>query len=499
MSVTIKIATVDRTDKVEYSSFSLDRALTSQIDTLRFTVVKHPDSTYKPTILDAVEVQEGATKIFGGQIVEVNEKVEGKDVEMIECVAKDYSYDMDRSMVIQSYTNQTVNAIISDINTNFLPAGYDITNVNCPIIVGYIAFNYEQPSKCFQQLAELTGYAWYVDEAKKIHFFAKDARLAPFNLDDSGEKYYYNSLVLKRDLKNLRNTIIVRGGTYQGDTTSEKEIADGTALVYKQGNQYSNVTVKVATVSKTVGIDNIDDPASYDCLYNFQEKFVRFKTATKPSNGQEVEVGGNPHIPVIVKVKDNASVALYGSYEYKVIDKSIATKQGARDRAKAEITAWAQTVNDGSFETVQAGLEVGQKITVNSTIRGITNEVYVISRINSRLAPNGTQLLHKVTLMTNQTYGMIEFLQKLLINKDKEIEIKEGEVLDEVEAVNEDISVSDGDAVVASLIHNPQSETIAVGETVVVQSLNYAVEFNAGEQAPSGFKRQFILDGSLLG
>jgi hypothetical protein len=363
-------------------------------------------------------------------------------------------------------------------------------------VVKYIAFNYEYPSKCFQQLAELTGYDWYVDHNKNIHFFSKSDKVAPFNLDDSGDKYYYNSLVLKRDIKNLRNTIIVRGGEYKGSFSSETVIADGTALIYKQGMRYSNVTVTVNGVSKTVGVDNISNPNDYDCLYNFQEKFVRFKPSTLPANGQQVVVGGLPHIPVIVKVKDTNSVAKYGKYEYKIVDKSILSKEGARERAKAEISAWADTVNDGEFETTQTGLEVGQQITVNSAIRGITNEKYIISRINSRLSPNGTQFLHKVTLMTNQTYGMVEFLQKLLINKDKEIEIKEGEVLDEVESVNEEIVISE--SVTVSKVHNPQNETITVGETVVVQSLNYPVEFVVGEQTPSGFKRQFILDGSLI-
>lgn len=492
--ITININSTDHTEDVEYQSVQLNRALTSQIDTLRFKVVRK-GAGFKPELMQDVEIWEDATQLFGGQIVEMNETVEGKDVETFECTAKDYSFDMDRNMVIASYEEMTVEEIIDDINTNFLPAGYDIANVVCPIEVNYIAFNYEYPSKCLQQLAELVSYDWYVDQDKKIFFFSKTANVAPFDLTDDNENYYYNSLVLKKDIKSLRNTIIVRGGTYKGESTSETQIADGTALIYKQGVQYSEVFVNVNSVAQTVGVDYLDDPASFDCLYNFQEKFVRFKAGTLPAVGLEVEVGGLPHIPVIVKVKDPVSVAEFGAFEYKIVDKSIITKEGARLRAKAEIAAWANEINEGGFETKTGGLEVGQKINVQSTIRG-TDQDYVISRISSSLT-NGQEFLHKITLVTTRTYGMVEFLQGLLIAKDKEITINKDEVLDEVESVNEEMTISE--EIEIAQVHNPIAETITVGDSATVQALDYDVEFVAGPQAPSSTKRTFILDGSRLG
>lgn len=295
---------------------------------------------------------------------------------------------------------------------------------------------------------------------------------------------------------NLRNSVIVRGGQYLGSLSNEQLKADGTALVYKQGNQYNTVYVKVNGASKTVGVDNIDDPTTKDCLYNFAEKFVRFTASTKPASGDTIEVGGYPYIPVIVKVRDTVSVAAYGEHQFKIIDKSINSKEGARDRAKAELVAYAQTINEGSFETATAGLDVGAQINVQSTIRGINTD-YVISRISTTMT-NGTEFLHKITLVTTKTWGMIEFLMQLLITKDKEITINSGEVTDEVESANEIITVDDSSPVV-SISHNPQNETVTIGESATVQALDYAVEFVAGSQTPSGALREFILDGSPLG
>lgn len=491
----IKIATVDKTTLVNYESVRVERAITSQVDTAFFSITKTPSQTYKPTILDDVKIYEDSTVIFAGTIIEIDETIEGADVETINCICKDYSYDMDRTLVAATYESMTVNDIIDDINTNFL-TGFTIANVDCPLLVNYIAFAYEYPSKCLQQLAELFSYDWYVDENKDIHFFSKSATPAPFDLTDTSDNYYYNTLVLKKDLKSLRNVIIVRGGEYEGLTSSETVIADGTALIYKQGLRYSNVTVTVNGSGKTVGVDFIDDAASFDCLYNFQEKFVRFKTATKPSNGQTVVIGGAPKIPVIIKLQNTASVNLYGKYEYKVIDKSINSKEGARDRAKAEIAGWANTVNEGSFETMTTGLKVGQQINIQSTIRGLDQD-YVISRISSKLV-NGLQFNHTVVLMTTQTFGMIEFFQKLLISKDKEIVINADEVVDTVLSADEEITI--GESTSASKVHNPITEAITIGESNTVQSLNYAVIFVLGDHfAPSSTSRQFILNGSRLG
>ena len=496
MPISITIAGVEKATSIEPGSFNLQRSLTNQVDTLKMRVIKNPDNTYKPDIVDDVVVTDADSNvIFGGQIITVDETVEGKDIEIIDCSAKDYTFDMDRSLVIGSWTDTSVDDIIADINADFL-TGYDISEVNCPFVIGYIAFNYEYPSKCFQQLAELTGYEWYVDYQKVIHFFSRDTRPAPFNLTDTSGNFLYNTLKINRDVKNLRNTVIVRGGEYQGTTVSETEEADGDALVYKQGNRYSNVTVTVNGVSQTVGIDNVDDPAGYDCLYNFTEKFIRFKTATKPAAGHLVVVGGNPHIPVIVKVRGQDSVEVYGEREYKIIDTSIASKQGARDRAKAEIDAWAAEISEASFDTYESGLDVGQQINVQSTIRGIDQD-YIISKISTKLI-NGEEFLHSVTLITTRTFGIIEFLQKLLMSKDKEIKIAQDEALDEIFSYNEDVFVSDGDAATTETSHNPQAETVTVGESTTVQALNYAIEFVLGPQEPSGTKRPFIFDGSPL-
>lgn len=446
MAIKIKIATVDKSSVIDYKSVLLNRALTNQVDTLTFRINRADSSGYKPDLLDDIQVidEDGTTVIFGGQIVEMNEVVDGL-LEYVQISAKDYSFDMDRMLVVQVYEDMTVDDIIADIKANFLDASYDISNVNCPITLKYIAFNYEYPSKCLQQLAQITNYDWYVDDTKQIFFFLKGSTPATFNLTDTNQKFKYNSLVINKDIKNLRNSIIVRGGEYLGALSSESVEADGDQTTFLQAYRYNSVTVTVNAVSKTVGIANLDDPTAFDCLYNFQEKAVIFPTATKPTSGQIVTVGGYPYIPVVTKLTNAPSIATYGEFQFKIVDKSINSKEAARDRARAEITQWANQIDEGSFKTNSSGLKVGQNINIQSTIRGI-DQSFIISRISSKMDTHD-RFVHTVTLVTSQTYGMVEFLQNMLMEKDKQITVAQDEVLDTVLGLEDELSLSDSVAV----------------------------------------------------
>ena len=440
MSIVLEINDSDKPSEVVVDSVNLQRALTNQIDTLSCKIKRANSSGYKPTINQKVEILEDSVLIFGGQIVSIEEEVDGL-VEYVNVICKDFSFDMDKKLVVKTYEAMTVTAIIADINTSFLPAGYTVTNAVCPTVINYIAFNYELPTKCLQQLAQITDYDWYVDEAKNIYFFQKGTQSAPFSLSDTAGNHIYNSLKIRSDIRNLRNSIIVRGGTYKGPSYTEDQEADGDKTTFVFAYKYSNAVFKVNGVTKTVGIDFLDDPTSFDALYNFNEKALKFPSASKPTATQIVTVTGLPHIPVVTKIANSASIALYGEFQYKIVDKSIGSKEAARDRARAELAGWAEEINEGEFRTYSTGLKVGQKILIQSTIRSI-NDYFIISRISSKMH-TPTSMIHTITLVTKQTYGMIEFLQNLLIQKDKEIQISEDEVLDIVLQMVDQMTMTD--------------------------------------------------------
>jgi len=496
MAVTIKIATVDRTSLIDWKSFRFNQALTNQIDTVSFIIRRYDSKTFKPSLLDDIEILEDAVKVFGGKIVRSEEVIDGR-LEAIRLTCKDHSHEMDSALVVKTFEDTTVDVVIADIVSTVLPAGFS-SNVTVTNAINFVAFNYEQPSKVFQQLAELVGADWFVDEDKVIQFFLKASPTAPFNLSDTNEKYIWNSLRINRDVKNLRNVIFVRGGTFSGDTFEEIQEADGVKETFDFGFRYKDVDWFVdrgsGFVAETFGIDNITDPTTVDWNYNFQEKAMKLAAGTIPSATDKTKITGLPQIPVIIQSKDNVSIGNFGEFEFKIIDKSLDSKEGARDRARGELIAWAAQINEGSFRTRESGLRVGQQIKVQSTIRGL-DEFFVISRINTRF-DKPDRFIHDVVLVTIRTFGMVEFLQDLLIKKDKEIEIQPNEVLDKIESALETITLLESFILLTE--HNKQTETINLAELTTVQALNFATVFvYAPFPVPTGFKREGKYDGAV--
>jgi len=284
---------------------------------------------------------------------------------------------------------------------------------------------------------------------------------------------------------------------FSGDPFVEVQEADGETDTFDFGFRYKSVTWRVdrgsGFVDESFGIDNITDPTTVPWLYNFTEKAMKLGTATRPAAGDRIELGGLPQIPVIIQTRDNVSIGEFGEREQKIIDKSIDTKAAARDRARGELIAWKDTVNEGNFTTRESGLRVGQEIRVQSTIRGL-DENFHISRIATRLEGPG-ELVHDVTLMTQRTFGIIEFLQSQLIDKDKEIEIDPNEVLDLIQAALETINLSE--AVVTETEHNIQLESITLAELVVEAKDAGTCFVFAPFPIPIGIKREGKFGGAV--
>jgi len=429
MAIIVKFDGVDKTSVVSLENFKIDNILTSQVDTCSLVVKKHSGQPFAPGLTDELVISEDGTKIFGGVIVKSVERLEGGNTIVYDIQASDYTRLADRKLVGESYENKTVKEIITDIVSDYL-SGFTITNVNCDVEIDYIAFNYEPFSQCLQRLAKLVGYDWYIDYDKDIHFFSHETNPSPFNLTDDNGNYILDSLLIDRDVRQLKNVVYVRGGEYLADWFTENQFGDGTKKDFKLAYKYNGIEVKVNTVAQSVGVDYVDDPSGYDCLYNFQEKIIKFKATNIPANGIAVDISGYPYVPVIVEAKDQDSINDYGEYWFRIIDKTIKTKKAARERGGGELLAYSQTLSEATFETNQDGLRSGQIINVQSTLRGV-DEDFIINRVSATMNTYD-KMKYKVSLITTKTMGIIELLQKMLIADDRIITVSEDEVIDKL-------------------------------------------------------------------
>ena len=423
--ITVTIDSIDRTSVVELVGFRIINQINQVSDECVFDIISHSGQTYVPTPGDEIIVEEDATRIFGGVIVKIDKRTEGHATVRNTITCKDFAQYLNRQLVTERYENETLEDVIDDIITNYT-TGFKTNNVNGTLVVGTVAFNRITVTECLEKLARLTNYSWYVDYNQDIHFFQKNTTPAPFTLEDDNDTYIIDSLSITQDISQIRNKIFVRGGDEQGNVREEIYYGDSDQLNWPLANKFAEKpTVLVAGVPQTVGIDYLDDEASFDCFWSFSQKYIRFKTSTVPGTGDEVSIEGIPLFAIIVNVPDPVSIGTYGVYEYSIRDTSIKSQSEAIDRAIAELSAYADTINDGAFQTYNSGLEAGQILTINSTIQGINEQFLIQKVVTSPISPD--LLIYNVTIASLRTIGIIEFLLRSL--ETEEIEADETETI----------------------------------------------------------------------
>ncbi len=85
------------------------------------------------------------------------------------------------------------------------------------------------------ELAELSGYVWYVDEDKKLHFVAELPNYAaPFDIKPS--VIDIRDLKFRRSLENYRNKQFIKGGIAEENYPEQGIVAGQTLVYYKQLN-----------------------------------------------------------------------------------------------------------------------------------------------------------------------------------------------------------------------------------------------------------------------
>jgi len=497
MATTVTVNGTDRSSLIDNASLEVSQILGSERDTASFVYRKYGSGSWTPAILDAVVISDGTTKVFGGRIVSISENAvngaEGVEYK-VDCV--DYSIDLDQLLVSESYESKTVYEIIADIITNYAPT-FTVVNVACTYPVTKIVFNQKPISECLKRLADFVKYDWYVDPDKDIHFFSKYSNAAPFNITDGSGNYVNFSLETVKDGTQIANQVKVRGGTYDAALFTDKITVKGSnTLSFKLPYQFSGLIVKVNSVSKVVGIDNIDDFTSKDVLYNFQDYTIRFPS--NKSDGDVIEFSGYPKVRVLGIASDNASIALYGVREKIIEDSSIKDINVARRRAVAELSAFKDQQVQGTFTTYTAGLRSGQLINVSSTIRGCDTD-FLIRSVRFYMRTYDT-FAYDVELVTTKAFDLIELLAKLL--KPEDVDMDESEVAETIKTDIQELTITETITRQTLAPEHTITATITITENIAKDPAGAGVapDFVLGPYVPTSMsdpKREAVFEHSF--
>jgi len=500
MNIAVKINLADKTNLIDWESFAIEDNINEQPNLCSFIIKVYEGQNYRPSIGDAVEIFDEDLKIYGGKIIRVGSSSQG-DLNFYEIEAKDYTLDLDRILVTDRFEMKTGGEIVAYIVDNYLN-GYGIThdNVNCDIPINVIVFNQSSVSKCMTELCDLMNFSWYIDYNKDIHLFAKNDKPAPFNItDEEDNKYIRDSLVIDSDLSQLRNVVIIEGGEVTSDNPrTNSHIGNGNKKSFPTDYKFAEKpTVKLNGIEINVGIDFLDNDSDFDCLWSFNEKYIRF--INPPALNDQIEITGRYLIPIMVQVEDEVSISQYGRFEFSKVDKTIKSAEEAKMYGEAQLGAYAYTIREGNFRTYESGLSSGQTISINLTGRNIS-ESFLIMRVGLKMI-TATQGEWTVELATLRTLGIISFLQKLLVDQKKKLTLNEDAVLKKYYVIGETSEISE-EINVKQKMEDMQNAPIAedilkdpFGEGVKPDFVLCPYEVNS-QTDPN---REFILDQSSLG
>lgn len=446
MSIVIKRYGEDISSSIDRNSVVMTQVLTKEVGRLEFQINNTPGSA-SCSLGAVVEVYEDGTKVFGGTVTEKQEVIDGGILVGIRHTINDWSFRLNSKLVIQSYESEDPQEIVNDIIASYTDGTFTTTGV---VLGGFdvpsIKFNYEQVTVSLEKLANQIGWQWYVNPSKDVQFFPPNTVVnAPYEIDDTSGNLEWASLDIDQSIINMKNSVYVIGGTYtkvlDASSTPDVYLTDGTQSVFYLTFPYTqaSIVVTLAGASQTIGIDQVDSPASVQVLYNEGQRFVRFTSV--PTTGQTVKIYGSALIPILAHVQDNVAIAAYGEIQDAIIDQQIKSIDEAQQRGNALIAKYGSPVYAVKFATLRTGFRVGQTVHVNSAIIG-EDVLVIIKRIVGRMY-SPTQMRYEIECVGTEKVNFIDIMKLLLTQANAQTIVNDSTVLQVLQLLTESIAVTD--------------------------------------------------------
>lgn len=460
MALTLTIASQNFLPQYVNGSAKITKQTDSKANTMQMRI-KRTGVQLEPYEGQELVFKDGARFLHAGYISKVEKEERGKgSVFYYNLEVSNYVYIFNNKLIAKNYQAMSLRDIVLDVLDRAVSPSYGIldTGVQEGPIIPTVTFNHISVRKAFEKLAKLTGYVWWVDDAKVLHFIEQTSEAAPESITDTSNNY--ESISISYDVSQVRNTIVIQGGGEITDLPyTQTFVADGEArewILMEKPKQ--TVSITIGGAAQTFDADYLNPDNSSQVLVSYQEKRVKLSSnEATPTAGTLIEVVYYYEEPIITKLIDQDSIdymkALEGGdgvHDYAINDNTISSLAEARDRALQEFEEWAYPLIDGMFVTrtslLGAGhyFEPGQILSVNLPTWGIsTTRQYLIRQVLIDIyEQNGTPEYRYTVHFGGKLLGIIDVLEQVIQPA-------------EIEAVGEDVQT----------IHAMQ-ETINIGESV---------------------------------
>jgi len=364
-----------------------------------FSTVDHPPFATTVEVGQVVEIRdETGSLIFAGTIDSIDEEIDPAETVRFKRVAcVDYNQIADRHLVAYVYQPDDLTPtlyagdVIKDIVARFfiyggVTEGIDTSNVEDGPEIEKFVFNYVPASQAFDDIADLTGYVWYIDYEKKLYFTPRDKYEAPIVIGGKTQNWRNMKITESRDL--YRNRQIVRAGTALTDPRIDTVVAaEADQKLFEVPFPVGTASaVTVNSVAKTLGVNGLHE--GRDFYWSYGSNVLTAEIA--PGVGAVIALTYQGMFQILVDERIDAEIlarrALEGGtgvYEAIADDPAINMQPVAVQKALAYLRKHGVIPQTVRFETDCPGLRPGQLITIKFVSAGL-NDYYLIESVNMR-------------------------------------------------------------------------------------------------------------------
>lgn len=483
-TLTLTINATNFLPQYKTGSAKISELLLNQGNTMEMEIVQKTGQS-APAVGKEIIFKDGSRYLFAGFITKCTPTEYGVGqavIWKIECT--DYTYILINKSVQGAYENKTLAYIVDDILDMSVDASYGITDTNVATgpTIETINFNHISVRQALENLAKVTGYVWWVDYTKDIHFVAQNTgATAPESFKDSVPTNH-ESLMITYDLAQVRNDITVIGGVQESSSYSQVFLGDTFAREWVLLEKVFTMTsIELDTgagyVTKNVGVDPKDDELGNDFMYNPERGAIRCTaTTTTPNATSKVKVTYTYPLNVLTEVKSAPSITLMqgleggdGIHAHTINDSTIVSNGQAQQRALKELddfqfpTVVGKVITRTGLLTAGSYFHPGQIVTINSSTYGIASDTpYMIQKVVTTLVESGSAIEYFYDIsFGGRNIGVVDFLQALASPEsplDTSGQITKIQALADILTISEVITRNSG-------LHS-NSDTITVAESI---------------------------------
>lgn len=393
----ITINGVSRTLRIEWPSVTVQQILTSQVDTMTFTM-RLPEGAYAecPTAGQAITFLDGTDKLFAGIVTTNPRSFVGNTGElMVQVTAQDFQAQLTRKLAAVAYDNRTAGYIAQDLLSQMPGSfGFTIGTVQAGPVLQKWTVNYQNINDALETLAKAVGFDWYIDYDKRLFFYDSSAAMgnAPWDLTEGAAAPYlssapYSDLQYQEDVTQVRNVVTVRGARTQSVLSTQREVGNGQSrnFVMNLGEVIrSSLTMNIGGVGQSVGEEGIIDPSLVSWLVNYKNRSIQATAGTPtPTSGAIIEFIYRYETQIIVTARNEPSIAIFGEWDHVIVNPEITDRTIAIQVAQADLRAFGTPAITASYTTSRPGLRSGLVQVLNIPRFGI-NARFVIRAVTMR-------------------------------------------------------------------------------------------------------------------